>query len=96
MTIVKAKWTPETFKAKFWIDITQEELDSPMKKHTDPSVIEHMEQVRNLEAKYPERNWAYNMSREQILEFWPDILDWNLNELNEILKEKWFEEVKLI
>lgn len=61
-----------------------------MIKHNDPRVIKNTE----LYEKKKEWGWANNMSREDILEFWPWILNWDINKLNEILKERGFEAVE--
>lgn len=39
-----------------------------MFKPGDPILKRHSQGVRELEKKYPERDWKYNLSEEQIKE----------------------------
>lgn len=41
---------------------------TPIPKYGDPILAKHAESVRILKTKYPDRDWKYNLSPEQIEE----------------------------
>lgn len=44
-----------------------------MFKHGDPTIKKHMDKVKKLEQKYPNRNWKTNLSQIQVNELADDM-----------------------
>lgn len=61
-----------------------------MKDRNDPSVIRNAEEQRKRLKEQWWKWWANNLDRENIIQIGMNVLDWDVNAINEILKEKWF------
>ena len=93
------KRTTEEFKERFWVEISQDELDNwTMVRPWDERWTKNSEQLKRWAIENPEeymdRDWSYWLNEEQILYYWwENWMDLSKEEINKALTKRWFKQI---
>lgn len=59
----------------------------------DPSWIKNNEQYKKRLEEQWWKWWANNLDAQHIIAIWKDMYDWDMDKVNEILKERGYKEI---